>query len=108
MRLASVEERARGYLHSNCSMCHRPTSGTGAHLDLRFGSDLTVTGCEKSSFPGVDGVTVLSPGTPERSSLFLRASSRGDSQMPPLATNKVDDAAVGVLQTWIRSLARCP
>ena len=35
----SVEERARGVLHSNCAMCHREGSGSGAAtMDLRIAS----------------------------------------------------------------------
>src|SRR5207253_4104644 len=41
---ASPEARARSYLHSNCSICHREGSVAGsAQLDLRFDTALADT-----------------------------------------------------------------
>ena len=34
----TVIERARAYLHTNCSQCHRPSGGTPSNMDLRFGT----------------------------------------------------------------------
>ena len=34
---APLEARARAYLHSNCSNCHRPKGGGRGDMDLRFG-----------------------------------------------------------------------
>jgi mono/diheme cytochrome c family protein len=41
---ASLAERARAYLHSNCSACHRPGGPTGSTMDLRYTTALNETG----------------------------------------------------------------
>src|SRR5690606_30753207 len=40
---ASLTQRARAYLHSNCANCHRPNGPTSAAIDLRFTTSLTDT-----------------------------------------------------------------
>ncbi|MGD8341791.1 MAG: PQQ-dependent sugar dehydrogenase, partial [Gammaproteobacteria bacterium] len=40
---ASIQERARSYLHTNCSQCHRPSGPAPTTLDFRFGIDLAQT-----------------------------------------------------------------
>jgi hypothetical protein len=55
------------------------------------------------AFPGK--AKQLSPGDPARSVLLKRLTTRHDNaQMPPLATNRVDDDAVKVLHQWIKQL----
>ena len=36
---ASLDDRARAYLHTNCSGCHRPGGPPGRNLDLRYQTD---------------------------------------------------------------------
>ncbi|CAN0602002.1 unnamed protein product, partial [Ectocarpus sp. 12 AP-2014] len=40
---ATLGQRARSYLHSNCSHCHRPGGTTQSTMDLRFGTTLVDT-----------------------------------------------------------------
>jgi uncharacterized repeat protein (TIGR03806 family) len=102
-----IEERARGYLHANCSMCHREGGGTGSPMDLRFGLPRSSIGCTPSSFKGRSDVKVVTPGDPGRSVISLRMSTRDDWQMPKLATRKVDEVGVSVIDGWIHSLSTC-
>src|SRR5205085_1000296 len=37
---ASLDARARSYLHANCAHCHRPGGGTPLDFDLRFTTPL--------------------------------------------------------------------
>jgi uncharacterized repeat protein (TIGR03806 family) len=106
---APIEDRARAYLHTNCSFCHQPEGGTGAPMDFRWGQPRAgLSICAPSSgFPGVDNVKIITPGDPSRSAVFRRMTSRDYFPMPPLATKKVDDVAAGVLDSWIRSLKTC-
>ena len=105
---APVEDRARAYLHANCSMCHRADSGNVAPMDFRFGlSRASIKGCSPSVFAGRTDVQVLAPGTPERSAIYLRMTNRDGYQMPPLATKAVDPVASRVVEEWIRGLERC-
>ena len=50
---------------------------------------------------------LIAPGDPARSVILHRLSHRGPNtgQMPQMATNVVDQAAVKLVEEWIRSLA---
>ena len=107
---ASIEDRARSYLHSNCSMCHRP-GGPIAAIDLRYNTALADTGlCQQVpnyGNLGVSGARLLLPGDSERSVLSLRMRDNGNFRMPPLASQLVDDDAVAIINQWINGLADC-
>ena len=110
---ASAEERARGYLHGNCSMCHRPGSGAGAAtFDLRVDRSLSDTRtCNVAPQAGDLGVAdakIVTPGDPARSTLALRMRALEPNRMPPLATRVIDEAGVAAVESWIRDLAACP
>ncbi|MBX3217599.1 MAG: hypothetical protein KF850_36545, partial [Labilithrix sp.] len=110
---ASVEARARGYLHANCSACHREGSGAGAAtLDLRIGRALHETRtCGVAPQAGDLGVAeskIVAPGDPGRSTLALRMRALDESRMPPLASRVVDEAGAAAVEAWIRELAGCP
>ncbi|MBX3204834.1 MAG: PQQ-dependent sugar dehydrogenase [Labilithrix sp.] len=110
---ASTEERARGYLHANCSMCHREGSGAGAAtLDLRVDRSLldtrTCNVAPQAGDLGVVGSKLVVPGDPGRSTLALRVRALDESRMPPLATRIVDEAGAAAVEAWIRELGACP
>lgn len=112
---ATDEERARGYLHANCSNCHRAGSGAGAAtIDLRVDRSFADTkACDaepQGGDPGVPGAKVVSPGEPARSTLITRMRSLDViARMPPLATGIVDDMGVAAVEAWIRGLPpSCP
>lgn len=109
---ASVEARARAYLATNCAMCHQPGGPGNASIDLRFGTAFGGTAtCDEVPTQGDLGLTdarIIAPGAPERSVLLERMSRRGVDQMPPLATERTDDAAIAVISDWIESLSSCP
>lgn len=109
---ATPEARARSYLHSNCSICHREGSVAGsAELDLRFDTPLAQTGLcaeAKAGDFGVTGARVLAPGAPERSVIALRMRATDERRMPKLASRIVDDAGVAAVEAWIKSLSSCP
>lgn len=112
---ATDEERARGYLHANCSSCHREGSGAGAAtLDLRIDRSLRDTRtCNvdpQGGDLGITGAKLVLPGDPARSTLAARMRSLDPmTRMPQLGTRVVDDAGVAAVEAWIRSLpAACP
>jgi hypothetical protein len=47
---------------------------------------------------------LVAPGSPERSVLFRRLSTRGTGRMPPLVSAEVDREAVALIADWIRGL----
>lgn len=103
-----LEDRARSYLHANCSGCHREGTGNLAPMDFRFGLPrAAIKGCTDATFADTSGMKIVAPGEPERSTVLLRMKSRDAYQMPPLGTHLVDAAAVNVMESWIRQLSTC-
>ncbi|RYZ64820.1 MAG: hypothetical protein EOP09_15320, partial [Proteobacteria bacterium] len=103
-------DSARAYLHANCAFCHRPGGTGGGNLDMRYETELKNTGLCNSPGSGNLGIAdakILFPGSPEKSILYQRISRRGAQQMPPLASNLVDEKAQGIVKTWIQNLTQC-
>lgn len=109
---ASLESRARSYLHSNCAGCHRPGGPTPSGMDLRHDTGLQATNtCDvvpASGDLGIAGARLIAPGDPASSLLVVRASRRDAHGMPPLGSNIVDAAGVQLLSEWITGLNVCP
>ncbi|WP_165251492.1 PQQ-dependent sugar dehydrogenase [Paludisphaera soli] len=104
---ATLEARARAYLHANCASCHVEAGGGNAAIDLTAGAPphrLGVHLTPQQDALAAPGAKILAPGDPEGSTLLSRVASRGPGQMPPLATNQVDDDAVALLRAWIAEL----
>lgn len=108
---------ALGYLDANCASCHRADRPIpGLDLDFRHTSrvargmdepGLRTTLLRPAALTGAH--PRLQPGAPDRSLLLQRmASRRPSSQMPPLGTVLVDQAAVEHLGRWIASLPTTP
>lgn len=110
---ASDEERARGYLHANCSICHREGGGAGAAtIDLRIDRSLAqMRACNVAPSGGDLGVPdakLVLPGDPARSTIPLRMRALDRNRMPPLASRVVDESGARAVETWIRGLTACP
>jgi uncharacterized repeat protein (TIGR03806 family) len=107
---APVAERARAWLHSNCSYCHRP-GGPTASMDLRYSTALSATNtCNIAPSLGDLGIAnakLIAPGSAATSIIVNRANRRDSNGMPPLATHQVDTAGVALLTQWINSLTGC-
>lgn len=110
-RGASLESRARDYLHVNCSPCHRPGNAGVPGMDLRRTTPLADTGvCDEE--PQVEdetfeGMRLLAPGLPQRSILLRRMTRTGARRMPPLGTAVPDLDAISVVRFWIQGLTGC-
>ena len=108
------ERAALGYLHANCSHCHngsRPENDGPRCYDPRKDLDMFLrlsrldSVRDTATYETVVG-SAVDPGDPEGSDLFERVSRRsegeiGTDQMPPLATERVDDDGVAILRKWI-------
>jgi hypothetical protein len=120
---ATVEERARSYLHANCGFCHRPdVNDTG--FDFRYALTLFQTGIcnltQQNGIPGMTSQTLVDfvPGKHADSALWIRmgiavpASDSGELQdvgrMPPLSSFEVDQQAHDLIGAWIDSVSTCP
>ncbi len=105
---ASLEQRARSYLHANCAMCHRP-NGTGqGPEDFRWYLPLSEIGAvdvvPTQGNLGIDDARLLYPGRPDKSIMSFRTHTLDVSRMPPLGTVMVDEAGTQLIDDWIRSL----
>src|SRR5262249_26358264 len=102
-----LSDRVRSYLHANCSVCHVKEGGGNALMELEFAPPLDKTHLlerpQHDKF-GISDPWLISPGHPEQSVLLHRISTRGQGQMPPLATSIVDDRAVQMIREWISQL----
>jgi hypothetical protein len=116
---------ALGYLHVNCGMpCHSGRGlGEETQLLLRMRADQIwptpspveetdaylatlnqkpTTASVAQQFPDALRIT---PGNHDQSLLWLLSHRRGDYQMPPLVSHRVDDAGTRQLSDWIDALA---
>ena len=108
----TLGERARAYLHTNCSQCHRPNGPTTSNMDLRYTTALADTNAcgvvPGLGDLGIANARLIAPGAPERSVIPARMNSRGVPEaMPPVGSSRVDDAGVTLIRNWIDSLANC-
>lgn len=107
---ASLELRARSYLHSNCAQCHVEAGGGNARLELGFATPAEKTNLfdvapQHHTF-GIEEARVIASGFSERSTLYRRMGMRSAGQMPPLATSRVDEQALRLMHNWIEQLGR--
>ena len=110
---APADQRARAYVHSNCSMCHRPNGNGGGDLDLRFATafaDMKICNVDPQRGDlGIAGAKLLVPSAPEKSIVSVRPHALpGANRMPPLASSLVDDKGVSAIDDWIRGVTACP
>ena len=108
---APVEDRARAYLHANCSHCHRPGGGGGPSglVLLAWEKDIAKNGACKGPAAAGQGTGGFSfdivPGHPEESILIFRMSSSDpDIKMPELPNRIPDKKGVALVSEWITSL----
>jgi uncharacterized repeat protein (TIGR03806 family) len=109
---ASLDQRARAYLHTNCAGCHRPGGPTPSDIDLRYDTPLAEIGaCDvagtTSSDLGIPDVRLLVPGDAGRSLLWLRMDRRDVHAMPPAGTLEIDAEGVALVGAWIAALGGC-
>lgn len=107
---ASLESRARSYLHTNCATCHIEAGGGNAQIVLRQDQELEGMGLietrpQHATF-GLPNAKLIAAGSPEQSVLLHRISQRGirSGQMPPLVSTQVDQEALKMFREWIREL----
>jgi len=114
----TVDQRARSYLHANCSFCHRP-DGKFSAFDLR--NDIPFASTNVCNTPpgkgdlGVTNATILTPKMPGSSLIWLRMHAPktdpnvGETgRMPEIGSWAVDDQGTKLISDWITSITACP
>lgn len=115
--LASLHDRARAYLYTNCAQCHRQGGPSNVSLDFNITTataDMNV--CNVAPSYNISGANyILSPGNANDSTMYHRMNCRtgnvgclADDQMPPIGSTIVDSAGATLLSNWINSLGSCP
>lgn len=108
---ASLPDRARAWLHTNCAQCHQPNGPTPTSLDLRATTALAaMNACDRPPQAGALGIVdarLIAPGAPSRSVLLARVDRRDASAMPPVGSSEIDSSGVALLTDWITSLGSC-
>lgn len=105
--MASLEQRMRSYLASNCANCHNPANNLNTSFDLRLATPLSETGMIQGPLLydlGVPGAAVIVPQDLTRSILLRRMDTVDIHRMPPIGRNQIDQAAVNTLKQWIMTL----
>jgi uncharacterized repeat protein (TIGR03806 family) len=107
----SLTDRARAWLHANCSNCHQPGSNAMGDIDLRFFTSLRDTRiCDAPPTHGtldIRDARIVALGDPARSVLLARIRSDGTNKMPPRSGLSFDEEGAALLEEWIRSLTSC-
>jgi uncharacterized repeat protein (TIGR03806 family) len=106
---ASLTDRARSYLDANCANCHRPGNIIRATFDARFDTPLSRQGLldapTVSYSLNVPNPRVIACGDVRRSMMTQRMRRTDQNRMPPLASAVLDQAALDVLERWIKTAA---
>jgi putative heme-binding domain-containing protein len=103
----SLDDRARSYLHANCSMCHHPGGNAIVSFFLRRDLPFEKLNTNKGTGIGTFGIRdarIIAPGDPYRSLLLYRMAKLGYARMPYIGSQVVDSSGVALVEAWIKSL----
>lgn len=107
---ASLEDRSRSYLHSNCSGCHRADAALD-FIDLNYRTAFSQTNtCDVE--PSIDDLgianaRIIAPSNADASVLLVRMERLDEHRMPPLASLMVDQNATSLVRDWINGRSNC-
>jgi len=107
---ADLAERARAYLHVNCSVCHVADGGGNAKFKVTYRTPTAET--QLVGEPPIHGTFGLSdarliaPSDPYASVLFYRLSKLGRGRMPHVGSSQTDEQGLELIHEWIASLPK--
>jgi uncharacterized repeat protein (TIGR03806 family) len=102
----SLDSRAKSYLETNCSVCHRPGSTAPVSIDLRYGkalADMKLVGVAADQ-PTTAGAVRVVAGNHAASDLWRRVAATDGNRMPVLGVSVPDQEALKLLADWIDSV----
>ena len=111
------ELEALGYLHANCAHCHNPSGSARPDTDMNLRLSLdaahpedtatyrTTVGVAMQYFEHTGAELRVQAGGAAHSGVIVRMNDRGpETQMPPLATEQVDEVGIRAVRAWIERL----
>jgi putative heme-binding domain-containing protein len=109
---AEINQRARTYLHVNCSHCHRDGGGGSAYVHLPYDLPLESTRAlgvrpSQGTF-GIHDAKIIAPGDPYRSALYFRMAKLGPGHMPYIGSSIVDPRGLELIHDWVKQLPARP
>ncbi|MGL6076326.1 MAG: PQQ-dependent sugar dehydrogenase [Fimbriiglobus sp.] len=107
-----LADRAKSYLHANCSHCHRFGGGGGVDFELQAFSDSiekkVINAMPVRGTFDLPNPKVIQPGDPHTSTLYYRMAKFGSGRMPHIGSEFVDEKGVALMHEWITSLGKKP
>jgi len=100
-----LDLRARAYLHTNCSVCHRRWGGGNALFEVQWG--LKTDQMKILNVPpghgsfGVADACIVKPGDPDKSLLYTRMIRTDGGRMPKAGSSVIDAAGSKLIRDWI-------
>jgi len=105
---ASLQDRARSYLHVNCAHCHQFGAGGTALIDLRYTTaNQRMKALEAKPVQGTFDILnaqLVAPADPYRSILYYRMAKLGGGRMPHIGSDVVDEKGLRLIHDWIQNL----
>lgn len=107
---ASLNVRARSYLHVNCAHCHMFGAVGSSNLDMPFAKSLADT--KSVDMPPMKGdygfrdAKLIAPGSPAQSLILYRMAKSGTGRMPHIGAHSVDEKGVQLIHDWILQLPK--
>ncbi len=105
---ASLESRARAYLHANCAHCHVQAGGGNSAFNVSWkvqrDAMQIIGAAPRHDRFGLREALLVAPGQPDRSLILYRLEKLGAGRMPPLASSVVDQETTALLRRWIEAL----
>ena len=105
---ASLDLRARSYLHANCANCHVGAGGGNAAIDLAHDAkpekrEIFDVKPKHLDF-GIKDARLVSAGKPDKSVLLHRMTLLGPGQMPIIGRKTIDRKGVDLIRRWIAEM----
>ncbi len=105
---ANLNDRARSYLHANCSHCHRNGGGGAVQMYLTRDADLkkekVIDAPPTRGDFGIKDAKVVAPGAPHMSTLFYRMAKFGKDRMPHIGAELPDPRGMELMRKWIEDM----
>ncbi|MCE9596530.1 MAG: hypothetical protein K8S54_01050 [Spirochaetia bacterium] len=108
---ASLEDRSRAYLDSNCGHCHNslgPANTSGVLLNLEETDSHKIGVCKSPTAAGKASANMdydIVPGNPDKSILIHRmTSTEAGIRMPELARSLLHKEGLDLVRAWVQAM----